>query len=274
MNIDIDKLYEQGMGMVLEYGPKLLLAIVVLIIGLWLIKKITRLVGRNLDSREGMDPSLSKFLTSLISIILKVLLFVTVAGMVGVETTSFAAILAAMGLAIGMALQGSLGNFAGGVLLMLFKPFKIDDLIEAQGYTGVVSEISIFTTSIVTPDNKRVIIPNGPLSNGPIVNYTEEGQLRVDLVVGIGYDSDIRKAKEVCMKVMQNDSRVLKDPAPSVNVQELGGSSVDLAVRPFTTPEHYWGVYFDTLENVKIALDEAGVDIPFPQQVVHHVNPA
>ena len=171
-----------------------------------------------------------------------------------------------------MALQGSLGNFAGGVLILLFKPFKVGDLIEGQGHIGHVKSISIFVTKLLTPDNKIAIIPNGPLSNGDVLNYSEEGKLRVDLVCGISYDANIKQAKEVAMKVMQEDPKVLKDPAPSVNVLELADSSVNLAIRPYATPADYWDVYFGIQEKVKVALDEAGVEIPFPQMVVHRTS--
>ena len=191
---------------------------------------------------------------------------------VGVETTSFAAILAAAGLAIGMALQGSLANFAGGVLIMIFKPIKIGDLIEAQGIVGVVKEIEIFTTKLSTPENKEAIIPNGTLSNGNIINYSSQGVLRVDLNIGIGYGDDIKKAKDIMMKVLTEDPKVLKDPAPTVAVSELGDNAVNMVVRPFATVENYWDVYFNTLENCKIALDEAGVSIPYPQRDVHIHN--
>ncbi|WP_339752585.1 mechanosensitive ion channel domain-containing protein, partial [uncultured Winogradskyella sp.] len=208
-----------------------------------------------------------KFLLNLVNWILKIVLIVVVLGTVGIETTSFAAILAAAGLAIGLALQGSLGNFAGGVLLMIFKPIKIGDLIEAQGELGVVKEIEIFTTKLLTPTNKEVIIPNGALSNGNIVNYSTEGKLRVDLTFGVGYDSDIKQTKDVLMTVLTSNAKILNDPAPTVNVSELADSSVNFAVRPWCTVADYWDVYFETHENVKNALDAAGIEIPYPHAV-------
>ena len=223
---------------------------------------------------RDVDISLQKFLKDLLGILMKVALLIAVAGQLGIATTSFVAILGAAGLAVGLALQGSLANFAGGVLIMLFKPIKVGDLIEAQGYTGVVDAINIFVTTLNTPDNKRVFIPNGPLSNGSITNYSTIGKLRVDLVIGISYDADIKKAKSVIMEVMKNNPQVLQDPAPSVNVLELADSSVNLAVRPFATTADYWDVYFGVQEDAKIALDQAGIEIPFPQQVVHHMNSA
>ena len=213
------------------------------------------------------DESLQTFLTQLIQWVLKIVLIIVVLGTMGIETTSLAAVIAAAGLAIGLALQGSLGNFAGGVLIMIFKPFKIGDLIEAQGEMGVVKQIEIFTTKVTGLSNKEIIIPNGALSNGNIINFTTEGTRRVDLVIGVGYDSDIKKTKEVLMNVLTSHPKVLKEPAPSVNVIELADSSINFAVRPWCNAEDYWAVYFGITENVKEALDTAGIEIPYPHQV-------
>jgi len=246
-----------------------LAAIVIWIIGSWIIKKIMR-VARNIMMKKEYDESLQKFLLNLISWTFKILLIVVILGQLGIETTSFAAILAAAGLAVGLALQGSLSNFAGGVLMMVFKPIKIGDLIEAQGELGVVKEIEIFTTKLITPGNKLAIIPNGILSNGTIKNYTAEGKLRVDLTFGVSYDADIKQTKEVLMSVLTANDKVLKDPAPAVTVSELADSSINFAVRPWCTPENYWDVYFvyfETTENVKDALDKAGIEIPYPHTV-------
>lgn len=248
------------------YGIKVIGAIVIWIIGSWVIKKIMKMTGSVMSKKE-YDESLQKFLLNLISWALKILLIVVIMSQLGIETTSFAAILAAAGLAVGLALQGSLSNFAGGVLIMIFKPIKIGDLIEAQGELGVVKEIEIFTTKLITPGNKLAIIPNGILSNGTIKNYTAEGKLRVDLTIGVGYDSDIKKTKDVLMGAMTTNVKVLKDPAPSVNVSELADSSINFAVRPWATPDNYWDVYFETTENVKEALDKAGIEIPYPHTV-------
>jgi small conductance mechanosensitive channel len=257
---------ETIMGYVENYGLPVLKAILIYIIGSWIIKKIMK-VTRKLMAKRDYEESLQKFLTNLIGWALKIFLIITVVGTLGVETTSFAALIAAAGLAIGMALQGSLANFAGGVLLMIFKPFKIGDLIEAQDVVGVVKEIEIFTTKLTTPDNKLAIVPNGAMGNGNIINYTAEGKIRVDTMVGIGYDEDIKKAKEVLMDVLTSNPKVLSDPAPSVNVANLGDSSVDLAVRPFCKPEDYWDVFFATVEGTKLALDKAGIEIPYPHGV-------
>ena len=260
---------EKAWKFIENYGPKVIGAILIYIIGSWIIGRIVRM-ARKMMAKSNYEESLQKFLMNLLSWALKVLLVIAVIGTLGVETTSFAAVLAAAGLAIGMALQGSLSNFAGGVLLMIFKPYKIGDLIEAQGTLGVVKEIEIFTTKLVTPENKLAIIPNGPMANGNIVNYTAEGVIRVDTVAGIGYGEDLKKAKEVLMEVLTANPKVLKDPAPCVEVLELAESSVNLAVRPFCDPAHYWDVYFATVEGTKLALDKAGIEIPYPHSVEIH----
>ena len=257
---------EKWIALAAEYGVKIIGAIVLWIIGSWVIKKILK-ATRKIMTKSNYDESLQKFLLNLFSWGLKILLIITLLGTLGVPTTSFAAIIAAAGLAIGLALQGSLGNFAGGILIMIFKPFKIGDLIEAQGEIGSVKKIEIFTTKLTGLSNKEIIIPNGSLSNGNIVNFSTEGTRRVDLVFGVGYDSDIKKTKEVLMSVLTLHPKVLKEPAPSVNVSELADSSVNFAVRPWCNTEHYWDVYFDITENVKIALDAAGIEIPYPHQV-------
>lgn len=261
-NVNAQKWIDLGM----DYGLKIIGAIVIWIIGSWVIKKIKKGIAKVM-TKQNYDESLQKFLLNLIGWILKILLILTILSKLGVETTSFAAILAAAGLAIGLALQGSLGNFAGGVLLMIFKPIKIGDLIEAQGELGVVKEIEIFTTKIVSPTNKEIIIPNAALSNGNITNYSTEGKLRVDLTIGVSYDADIKQTKEILMKVLTDNPQVLQDPAPTVNVVELADSSVNFAVRPYATVADYWNVYFDTTEKCKLALDAAGIEIPYPHAV-------
>lgn len=249
-----------------EFGPKLITAILIYVVGMWIIKKI---IGgtRKVMSKSKYDDSLQRFLLNLFSWALKIFLIIIVISRLGVDVTTFAAVIAAAGLAVGLALQGSLSNFAGGVLLMIFKPYRIGDLIEAQGTLGVVKEIEIFTTKLVTPQNKLAIVPNGAMANGNIINYTAEGRMRVDTVVGVGYGEDIKKTKEVLMNVLTSNPKVLQDPAPSVNVMELADSSVNFAVRPFCKPEDYWDVYFSTYENCKLALDKAGIEIPYPHRV-------
>lgn len=258
-----------GIDLAKEFGPKLLTAIIIYIIGSWVIKRIIK-AAKRMMAKSKYDESLQRFLLNMISWTLKIFLILLVISTLGINVTTFAAVIAAAGLAIGLALQGSLSNFAGGVLIMIFKPYKIGDLIEAQGALGVVKEIEIFTTKLVTPDHKLAIVPNGAMANGNIINYTAEGKMRVDTTIGVGYGEDIKTAKEVLLNVLLADDNVLKDPAPSVNVSELADSSVNFAVRPYCKPEHYWDVYFGTLENCKLALDKAGIEIPYPHSVEIH----
>lgn len=257
---------EMWIELATQYGLKIIGAIAIWIIGSWIIKKILK-AARKAMTKSSYEESLQKFLINLLSWGLKILLIITLLGTLGVPTTSFAAIIAAAGLAVGLALQGSLGNFAGGVLIMIFKPFKIGDLIEAQGEIGSVKQIEIFTTKLIGLSNKEIIIPNGALSNGNIINYTTEGTRRVDLVFGVGYDSDIKITKEVLMTVLTTHPKVLQTPEPTVNVLALADSSVNFAVRPWCNAEDYWAVYFEVTENAKEALDAAGIEIPYPHQV-------
>ena len=266
--MDFQAYTDQAIALVMQYAPQVVLALVVLIVGLWVINRLVSVVGNVMKSR-GMDESLQPFIKSLLGMGLKAMLLISVAGMVGIETTSFVAVIGAAGLAVGLALQGTLANFAGGVLILIFKPYKVGDLIEAQGHLGNVKEIQIFVTILNTPESKTVIIPNGAISNGNITNYATEGKIRVDMTMGISYDSDIKKAREVLMNVMTSHPKVMKDPAPFVGVVELGDSSVNLAVRPHCDPAHYWDVYFDVYEAGKEALDAAKITIPFPQLDVH-----
>jgi small conductance mechanosensitive channel len=262
----MEQYLESAKDLLITYAPKAITALLILIVGLFIIKLIVNSAKKLMNSR-GVDITLQKFLGNLASWVLKILLFITVISQLGVATTSFAAIIAAAGLAIGLALQGSLGNFAGGVLIMVFKPFKIGDLVEAQGEIGVVKEIEIFTTKFTGLSNREIIIPNGSLSNGNIINYSTEGTRRVDLIIGVSYDADIKKTKEVLMDVLTSHAKVLKDPKPAVTVSELADSSVNFAVRPWCKTEDYWTVYFDVTENAKLALDKAGIEIPYPHRV-------
>ncbi|NKC01558.1 MAG: mechanosensitive ion channel [Pseudomonadales bacterium] len=259
---------DQFVEVVITEGPQIVLAIVVLLVGLWIIKRVVNLVNAGLERGET-DETLSKFLSSLASIVLKALLFITVAGMIGIETTSFIAILGAAGLAIGLALQGTLANFAGGVLILLFRPYKIGDFVEAQGVAGTVAGIQIFNTVIRTGDNKRIIVPNGAISNGIITNFSAEEKRRVDMVFGIGYDDDVTKAKETLKRILSEDDRIHADPEPFVVVSELADSSVNFTVRVWVDAANYWGVFFGTTEKVKIVFDQEGISIPYPQQDIH-----
>ncbi len=250
------------------YGPRLLLAIIVLVVGLWIINKFMRGIRATFSARS-IDATLSSFLSNLTSITLKVLLIISVASMVGIETTSFVAVLAAAGLAIGLSLQGSLANLAGGVLILMFRPYRVGDFIEAQGVTGTVQDIQIFTTVLKTPDNKVITVPNGALSNGIITNFSREATRRVDFLFGIGYGDDIAKAKTVIRELINQDARIQAEPAPMVVVSSLGDSSVNLTVRVWVNAADYWGVNFDLTEQVKLAFDANGISIPFPQRDVH-----
>jgi len=254
-----------------DYALKIGTALIVLIIGLWIIKLITKGIKRLFEKRE-LDPSLRPFLTGLINGLLKVLLVITVISMVGIEMTSFIAILGAVGLAVGMALSGTLQNFAGGVMILLFKPFKVGDYVAAQGYEGIIKEIQIFNTILTTVDNKTIIIPNGGLSTSSMVNYSKEPQRRVDLTFGIGYGDDIDKARQIILDVAAKHGKVLPDPAPFVKVSELADSSVNFATRLWVNAEDYWDVFFFMNENVKKEFDKQGVSIPFPQSDVHIYN--
>jgi len=262
------ELSQQIYDFVMFYGPKLVGALITLAIGWWIIKIIQRALGKRFEKNE-MEPSLRGFLNSIIGILLKTMLLISVIGMVGVQMTSFIAILGAVGLAIGMALSGTLQNFAGGVMILLFKPFKVGNYIQAQGHSGTVNEIQIFNTILKTPDNKTIIIPNGGLATGSMVNYSAEPRRRVDFVFGIGYGDDVAQAKKVLNTLIENDERILKDPAPFVALTELGDSSVNLVVRVWAEAKDYWGIYFDMNENVYNAFNKEGINIPFPQMDVH-----
>ncbi len=259
-----EKLYD----LVLIYGPRLIGALLTLIIGMWVISIIRRIIRKRFEKRD-MESSLRGFLNSMIGILLKVLLWITVIGMMGVEMTSFIAIIGAVGFAIGMALSGTLQNFAGGVMLLLFKPFKTGDYIEAQGYAGTVNEIQLFNTILKTPDNRTIIIPNGGLSTNSMVNYSTEPRRRVDFVFGIAYGDDVNKARKVLSKLINDDTRILKDPEPFIVVSELADSSVNLVVRFWAEAANYWGIHFDLIENVYKTFDKEGLNIPFPQMDVH-----
>lgn len=259
---------EQILDIALKYGGQLILAILTLLIGLWVIGKIVKGMKKMFEAK-GFDASLQSFLISLTGIVLKIMLVISVVTMLGVEMTSFIAILAAAGLAIGMALSGTLQNFAGGVMILIFRPFKVGDYITAEGHSGTVKEIQIFHTILNTPDKKTIILPNGPVSNGSTVNYSTEPVRRVDFTFGIGYNDDIDKAKKVIMEVIEKDERILKDPEPFIGVINLGESSVDLVTRVWANAGDYWGIFFDMQETVKKEFDRQGVSIPFPQTDVH-----
>jgi small conductance mechanosensitive channel len=264
----LTQVQESWLPLVMQYSGRLVLAALTLIVGWWLVGKLTAGVLALLERRK-VEPTLHGFLGSLVGIILKVLLLISVAGMVGVETTSFIAMIGAAGLAIGLALQGSLANFAGGVLILLFRPFRVGEYIEAQGVAGTVDHIQIFHTVLMTPDNKTVVVPNGKLSNDSIVNYSRQPTRRVDLNIGIDYADDVRKARSILLELATGDARVLPDPEPVVWLASLGDSSVNLSLRMWTRTEDYWPTFFDLQELAKERFDAAGITIPFPQRTVH-----
>ena len=259
-----DKFMELGSA----YGIKLLAAVVIFIIGRIVIGMITGFIKRVMNRAET-DEILTRFFVNFIKTALLVILVIMVLNQLGVETTSFIAILAAAGLAIGFALQGSLSNFASGILLIVFRPFKSGDYIEASGKTGVVEEIGIFSSTLRVYDKTKIIIPNSGITGTTIINYSARKSRRVDLVFGIGYNDDLKRAKEVFERVLTDDPRVLKDPAPLVAVSELADSSVNFVVRPWVKNADYWEFYWDITEKVKLALDAEGISIPYPQRVVH-----
>jgi small conductance mechanosensitive channel len=257
----------------MSYGPKLLLAILTLFLGLWFIRLVHRGIDRGMD-RAGVEATLQRFLLSLTNVVLKGILFISVFSMIGVETTSLIAMLGAAGLAVGLALQGSLANFAGGMLILFFKPFEVGDVIEAQGHLGRVYEIQIFNTILKTLDNQRVIIPNGMLSNDCIKNVFVEATRRVDLTFGVSYDDDVAKVRRVLEEVIAADDRILASPEHEIFMSAHADSSINFLVRVWVDSEVYWPVYFGMIEAVKLAFDREDITIPFPQRDVHFFSAA
>ncbi|KFF19834.1 mechanosensitive ion channel family protein [Flavobacterium hydatis] len=269
MNLNPEQISEyvnQFIKILVDYSPKLISAFLILFVGLYIIRVVNRVMRRIMEKRN-LDPTLTKFLADILLWALRILLFVSFISKLGIETSSFVAILGAMGLAVGLSLQGSLSNFAGGMLIIVFKPFKVGDTIEAQGIIATVSEIQIFVTKLLTANNQTVFVPNGALSNGTIINYSMQGQRRADLTFAIAYDADIKKAKDILEKILTDNPNVLKNPAPEVFVKNLTASSVEFAVRPWAKNENFGTVSSQTLEHCKIALDEAGISVqPFTLQ--------
>jgi len=265
-NINASELWDQALSLIMTYAPKLVLAIVTLVFGLWLINRFIGVLDKKLGAK---DPTLNKFLCGLIGAILKIMLLISVASMIGIATTSFIAVIGAAGLAIGLALQGSLANFAGGVLILIFKPFKVGDTIEAQGFLGAVAEIQILYTVVNTFDNRRIVIPNGSLSNATLTNVSIYSTRRCDMTFGIHYDDDIDKAKAILKRLFDEDERSLKDPEPRICVGSLGDNSVNLMFRAWVATDDLWPYYWDMHEKVKKAFDAEGITIPFPQRDVH-----
>ncbi|HDP88607.1 MAG TPA: mechanosensitive ion channel [Thioalkalivibrio sp.] len=264
LNIDFNALLEQY---AIPWGIRLVVALAVLLIGLWVVRIAVK-ISRRLMTKAGADPMLSSFLGSLLRGLLVLAVVIASLDQLGVQTTSLIAVLGAAGLAVGLALQGSLSNFAAGIMLIVFKPFKVGDFIEAAGTAGVVEEIRIFNSMVRSPDNREITIPNGQIYDGVIVNITARPHRRIDLVVGISYDDDIRKAREIVERILKDDERVLEDPAPSVGVMDLADSSINLYVRPWVNSADFWVTRGDLLERIKTEFDAAGITIPFPQREI------
>lgn len=250
------------------YGPSVIKAVLIFVIGRIVIGFIIGIIRRVMD-KSNIDQTLTKFILSLTKILLLTVIIIAALEALGVETTSFIAILGAAGLAIGLALQGSLSNFSAGVMLIIFRPFKVGDYVEAGGTSGVIEEIRIFNTVMRSPDNKEIIVPNSPIINSNITNYSAKETRRIDLVFGIGYDDDIKKTKQLLEQLVKADDRILPDPAPVVAVGELADSSVNFIVRPWVKTADYWAVFWDLTEKVKLTFDQEGISIPYPQQDVH-----
>jgi small conductance mechanosensitive channel len=270
MNLDpnyIEQYVNSIATKILEYSPQVISALLILFIGLYAIRIINRLI-RKIMVKRNLDPTLSKFLADILLWVLRVLLFVTFIDKLGIGTSSFVAILGAMGLAVGLSLQGSLSNFAGGMLIILFKPFKVGDTIEAQGVLATVLEIQIFVTKLVTANNQTIFIPNGTLSNGTIINYSMQGTRRADLTIAISYDTDLKKAKDIITTVLVNNPKVLTTPVPDVLVKNLTESAIEIAVRPWAKNENFGSVLSETLEQCKLAFDESGINFqPFVNEL-------
>ena len=254
------------------YAFSLLMALLIFVIGKWIVNKIVGIFGKILRKVKGMDETLIKFLENIVYYALMIVVLLTALGKLGVETTSFLAILGAAGLAIGLALKDSLGNFASGVMIIMFKPFKVGDVVTAAGVTGSVSEVGIFNSVFTTPDNQKIIIPNGAITSGSITNINANDTRRVDLVVGIGYEDDIKKTKDVLNDIISSHEKVLLDKGITVAVSELADSSVNFVVRAWVKTPDYWDVKFALTETIKLRFDAEGISIPFPQQDVHHYN--
>lgn len=260
--------WDKAIDLMIEYGTSLLIAIVILIVGFMLTKRVAKTFNKVMTKRE-LDESLKGFLTSMVSVTLKILVVLTALGQLGIEMTSFIALLGAAGLAIGMAFSGTLGNFAGGIMILIFRPYKVGDYIKAQGEEGIVKEIQIFNTILLTLDNKTIIIPNGSLANGNMVNFSTEKLRRVDFTVGIGYGDKYGTARDVLQRFINEDEKILKDPAPFIGLGALADSSVNITLRVWAKSEDYWDVYFKMNEKIYAEFDDEGLNIPYPQMDVH-----
>jgi small conductance mechanosensitive channel len=265
---NVQKIYAMFVTWVGDYSLKVLAAVLILIVGRWLARKIADLLVRVLEKNK-IDATLTGFLENIAYYALLVLVLIAAAGQLGINTASFLTIVGAAGLAVGLALKDSLSNFSAGVMLVLFRPFRIGDAVQAAGVKGKVVGINIFNTIINTPDNQRIIIPNNSITNDVIINITANPTRRIDLVAGIGYEDDIMLAKRVLHQILESDDRILKEPAPTIAVSELADSSVNIVVRPWVNTGDYWDVYFDLTEKIKMRFDAEGINIPYPQRDVH-----
>ncbi|MCH6258141.1 mechanosensitive ion channel [Puniceicoccaceae bacterium K14] len=271
--IDIDSILQNLTEIVSTYGIKILAALAIFIIGRIVANLLTKAFRKTLESRK-VEPSLVGFASSLAHAALLAFVIIAALGKLGIQTTSFVAILGAAGLAIGLALQGSLSNFAAGVLILIFKPYKVGDYVVAGGAEGSVTEIGIFTTTVVTLDNRTQIVPNAIATGGVIENYTKIGTRRLDLVAGVSYGDDVFKVKKILQEILDNEPRILKDPTPTIGLMEMADSSINFAFRPWVKVEDYWDLFFDLQERIKVRFDEEGITIPFPQRDVHMIKDA
>ena len=265
---DVSLLFAKVQEVVTLYGLKVIAALCIFVIGRWIAKGLKKFLGR-IMTKSGVDATIIPFVQDLTYVVLLVIVIITALGKLGIQTTSLIAVLGAAGLAVGLALQGSLSNFAAGVLIVMFRPIRVGDFFQGAGATGTVEKIQIFSTTVKTPDNKVIIVPNGKLLTDNITNYSIKELRRLDLVIGVGYNDSIDQVKEVIAEILSQDSRILKDPAPIIGLVELADSSVNFAVRPWVKNGDYWPVYFATLEAIKKRFDAEGISIPFPQQDVH-----
>jgi small conductance mechanosensitive channel len=269
---DFDYYLNGFTDLIITYTPKLIIALVTLIVGLLLIKLFRRFLKNLMMRREDMDPTLLKFVMDVCTWIFRVLLFISVIEKLGVTTTSFVAAIGAAGLAIGLSLQGSLSNFAGGLLIIMFKPFRVGDYIEAQGQAGTVNSIQIFSTKIITSNNQVIYMPNGALSNGTIKNFSQEELRRAEIVLSVDYKTDLKKAKEIIFSVTNQDQKILREPAPAIEIKALAENSIDLNVFIWAERPNYGAMVSDFYENIKVAFEQAGIEIPYPQRDVHLKN--
>ncbi|MEZ5047766.1 MAG: mechanosensitive ion channel family protein [Chitinophagaceae bacterium] len=271
LTMDASALLGKASDLAINYVPKIIGAIVFYLVGSWIISKLVNGL-KNLFARKSYDPSLQTFLLSLIKVALTIILIISIAGILGVDTTAFGALMVGAGIAIGSALNGSLGNLAGGVMMLIFKPFKVGDMIEAQGITGTVTEQGVFNTAVLTPENKLVFIPNGPLSTGVISNYTAHGNLRVDISLSVAPHTNIEKAKMSALTALKAHPKVLQSPAPEVNVLQIADGMITLAVRPYCVQADYWDVYMNCTEMVKNQWDKDGVEGATPTRMIIQKN--